>query len=308
MKKNSKNQVTVIGGANIDIVARYAAPQHHHSESHQGVVSTSAGGVARNIAENLAHLGRSVRLICAMGDDDFAATIKTSITLPLIDTKACHVSGGAASDMYLNVFDHGGEVLHAINTMALIDLLTPDYLKTFENDLKSSALIVADCNLSQNSLDWLVGLDGRPNLYCDGVSPEKIIKLKPHLGRIDGLKCNQKEAAELLDLPPETAPSDLMKQLVQRGISTIILSLGQNGVLCHQGGNQVDIPHPEKPQKIISVSGAGDALFAGYIHGCLDGLPQDQAINLGLAAAQLTLGCPHAVNPDISSLTTSEQA
>ena len=71
--------MTVIGGANIDIVARYAAPQHHHSESHQGVVSTSAGGVARNIAENLAHLGRPVRLICAMGDDDFAATIKTSV-------------------------------------------------------------------------------------------------------------------------------------------------------------------------------------------------------------------------------------
>ena len=77
-----------------------------------------------------------------MGDDDFAATIKTSITLPLIDTTACHVSGGAATDMYLNVFDHGGEVLHAINTMALIDLLTPDYLKTFENDLN---VIRLDC-------------------------------------------------------------------------------------------------------------------------------------------------------------------
>ena len=308
MDENSKNRVTVIGGANIDIVARYAAPQNHHSESHQGLVSTSAGGVARNIAENLAHLGRHVRLICAMGDDDFAATIKASLALPLIDTSACHVSSDAASDMYLNVFDHGGEVLHAINTMALIDLLTPDYLKTFEDDLKSSALIVADCNLSQDSLDWLVGLDGRPNLYCDGVSPEKIIKLKPHLGRIDGLKCNQKEAADLLDLPPDTAPSDLMKQLVLQGISTVILSLGQNGVLCHKGGNEVTIPHPEKPQNIVSVSGAGDALFAGFIHGCLDGLPQDQAIDLGMAAAQLTLSCPHAVNPDISSLTISASA
>ena len=308
MAENSKNHVTVIGGANIDIIARYAAPQNHPSESHQGLVSTSAGGVARNIAENLAHLGRSVELICAMGDDDFAATIKASIASPLIDTAACHVATDAASDVYLNVFDHDGEVLHAINTMALINLLTPDYLKNFEDDLKSSALIVADCNLSQDSVDWLVALDGRPKLYCDGVSPEKIIKLKPHLGRIDGLKCNQKEAADLLGLSPETAPSDLMKHLVQRGISTVILSLGQNGVLCHHHGNEVNIPHPEKPQSIVSVSGAGDALFAGYIHGCLNGLPQDQAIDLGMAAARLTLGCPHAVNPDISSLTISEQA
>ena len=308
MAENSKNHVTVIGGANIDIVARYAGQQHDHAESHQGLVSTSAGGVARNIAENLAHLGRPVRLICAMGDDDFATTIKASISSPLIDTSACHILSDGASDIYLNVFDHDGEVLHAINTMALIDRLTPDYLKNVENDLMSSALIVADCNLRQDSLDWLVGLNGRPKLYCDGVSPEKIIKLKPHLGRIDGLKCNQNEAADLLDLPPDTAPSNLMKQLVQRGINTIILSLGQNGVLCHQGGTEVNIPNPEKPQNIISVSGAGDALFAGYIHGCLNGLPQDQAIDLGMAAAQLTLGCPHAVNPDISSLTISEQA
>lgn len=300
--------MTVIGGANIDIVARYAAPQNHHSESHQGLVSTSAGGVARNIAENLAHLGRHVRLICAMGGDDFAATIKASIASPLIDTTACHVATNAASDMYLNVFDHDGEVLHAINTMALIDLLTPDYLKRFEDNLKSSALIIADCNLSQDSLDWLVRLDGRPKLYCDGVSPEKIIKLKPHLGRIDGLKCNQKEAAALLDLPPDTNPAHLMDRLIHSGISSVILSLGQDGVLCHQDGNQVTIPHPEKPQNIISVSGAGDALFAGYIHGCLDGLSQQQAIDLGMAAAQLTLGCPDAVNPDISSLTKSASA
>ena len=35
--------------------------------------------------------------------------------------------------------------------------------------------------------------EGRPKLFFDGVSSDKIIKLKPYLGQFEGLKCNQKE-------------------------------------------------------------------------------------------------------------------
>ena len=43
--------ITVIGGANIDISAKYSSAVADAGDSNQGQISTSAGGVARNIAE-----------------------------------------------------------------------------------------------------------------------------------------------------------------------------------------------------------------------------------------------------------------
>ena len=60
--------VTVIGGANIDIHGR-SNGKLRHKDSNPGTVHTSAGGVARNVAENLARLGVNTRLISAIGTD-----------------------------------------------------------------------------------------------------------------------------------------------------------------------------------------------------------------------------------------------
>ena len=60
--------VSVIGGANIDIHGR-STQALRSNDSNPGDVHISAGGVARNIAENLARLGADTRLISAVGDD-----------------------------------------------------------------------------------------------------------------------------------------------------------------------------------------------------------------------------------------------
>ena len=304
MSNNSQKRVTVIGGANVDIVARYGSKRDVFSDSFAGEISTSAGGVARNIAENLAHLGLPVRLITAIGDDDFSAIIKASINLPNLETHVCHMA--SPSDTYLSLFGHDGEMLHAVNQMTLTDQLTPDYLDHLADEIKTSDLIIADCNIRPESLSWLATLQRRPELYIDGVSSEKITRLKHCLGQLDGLKCNLKEAAALVDMPAETAPADLMDALLASGISSIILSLGSDGILFHHADERIHMPEPPAVDQIISVSGAGDALFAGYIYGALNHFSNREALDLGLRAARLSLRCAGAVNPDISSLTKPE--
>ena len=60
--------IIVIGGANLDIKAKSLAV-NHFGTSNPSRISTSPGGVARNIAHNLARLGASVGLITVIGDD-----------------------------------------------------------------------------------------------------------------------------------------------------------------------------------------------------------------------------------------------
>ena len=256
--------MTVIGGANVDIVARYISGRDVFADSFSGDISTSAGGVARNIAENLAHLGLPVRLITAIGDDDFSTIIKASIDLPNLETCACHIASPARSDTYLSLFGHDGEMLHAINQMALTDQLTPDYLDPMAEEIRASDLIIADCNIPPESLSWLARLKGRPALYIDGVSSEKITRLKHCPGQFDGLKCNLKEASALTDMPEATDPAVLMDSLLDLGISTIILSLGSDGILFHHAGERIHMPKPAAVDDIISVSGAGNTRSADF--------------------------------------------
>ena len=58
----------VVGGANMDIKARSAAPVVA-ATSNPGHVVRSPGGVGRNVAENLARLGTPTTLVAAVGAD-----------------------------------------------------------------------------------------------------------------------------------------------------------------------------------------------------------------------------------------------
>ena len=92
MRMNRAAPIIVIGGANIDISAKYISSVAAAGDSNQGQISTSAGGVARNIAENLARLGSAVQLITGLGDDGFSVSVRASLNLPLLDLSACYVS------------------------------------------------------------------------------------------------------------------------------------------------------------------------------------------------------------------------
>lgn len=304
MTITAQNRISVIGGSNVDIIATYSTQPEAFSDSFQGQISTSAGGVARNIAENLARMGSQVTFISAIGDDDLSTIITSAIDHEHIDAAACRHCTSSRSDTYLSLFDVRGELLHAINQMRLIDSITPDYLSGYEAEITSSRLIVADCNLSADSLDWLIRLPGRPRLFFDGVSSEKIKKLEEALSLVDGLKCNHREAAELAGLSVTSSPSDVMDRLTGLGVNTIIQSLGPDGILFSHMDERIHIPHEQTADNIVSVSGAGDALFAGYLHGYSHGLSHHDALSLGVDAAQMTLGCASAVHPDIGIITS----
>jgi pseudouridine kinase len=73
-----EDYVCVLGGSNMDIVGFPHKNLVLH-DSNPGKVKISLGGVGRNIAENLVHLGVSTKLISAIGDDLYGKKILKSI-------------------------------------------------------------------------------------------------------------------------------------------------------------------------------------------------------------------------------------
>ena len=294
--------ITVIGGANIDISAKYSSAVAAAGDSNQGQIATSAGGVARNIAENLARLGSAVQLITGLGDDGFSISVRASLNIPLLDLSACYAPPNTPSDSYLSLYDMKGELVSAVNQMRLVNKLTPSYLQRFETQITGATMIIADCNLPPDTIYWLAVLPDRPTLFFDGVSMEKITRLQSCLDRIDGLKCNRPEAAALLNCAVHATPDQLVAELHQRGVDVVLLSLGSEGVQLGRAGQQLHFPLLEPPQNIASVAGAGDALLAGFLHSRFNGESDEVAMHFGLRAAQLSLTCTDAVHPGIASL------
>ena len=71
---NAQDYCVVIGGVNVDIGGKAVAPLIP-KDSNPGKINVSFGGVARNVAHNMRLLGLNVKLITALGEDDYAAKV-----------------------------------------------------------------------------------------------------------------------------------------------------------------------------------------------------------------------------------------
>ncbi len=122
-----KQGVVVFGAANVDISAS-AALTLAVGDSTPGRITNTAGGVGRNVAENLARLGHNVKLVSAVGDDLQSQFLLDHTRRAGVDVSACNVLPGQTTGTYLSLNNPDGSLLAAVNDMAVLGLLTPRHL------------------------------------------------------------------------------------------------------------------------------------------------------------------------------------
>lgn len=124
-------KVTVIGGANVDIKGRVSGP-FVPATSNPGIVMLSAGGVGRNIAENLSRLGVDVSLVTVLGDDANGQFLRQACASAGIDM-SLSLTAAEATGTYLAVLDEKGEMVSAVSDMRAIDSLETAHLEAAVN-------------------------------------------------------------------------------------------------------------------------------------------------------------------------------
>ena len=295
-------KVMVIGGVNADIYGHADAVVSGgrlRADSYPGTTSIQAGGVARNIAENLGRLGLDVSFIGGFGSCPFTEILQASLTEAGVDTSLSAILK-AESDRYLSLFDQDGQLVAAVNHMQLAEELSLSFLKDRQPSIQASQMLVIDGNLAPEVICYLASLQGPHRLAADSVSAAKVMRFAPCLNQIDILKCNQLEAATITGLPEHSGASELCKALLDRGVGSVLLSAGEKGFMLADATKYLQID--AKPvSKIATTSGAGDALLAGYLYGIQTGFPPEQAAYIARDLSALTLQCDRAVNPEIKS-------
>ncbi len=97
-------RVVVVGSSVLDVVGRPESSLVRGSSA-AGHVRVSPGGVARNVAENLARLGVPVSLITAVGDDPAGRQLLESASGAGIDVSPSLQVRGAESGQYLAILN-----------------------------------------------------------------------------------------------------------------------------------------------------------------------------------------------------------
>jgi pseudouridine kinase len=292
--------VLAIGAANIDI-AGSACHALAPADSTPGRIRHAPGGVARNVAENLARLGHVVRLLCPVGDDLFGRSLLAQTRAAGVDVTGCWVLEGATTSSYLSLHGPDGDMAAAVNDMAIVEHITPRLLQAHALTLERARVVLLDGNLPGPALQWLFGRDVRAPVFVDPVSAFKCHRFLPWLGRIHTLKVNRVEAAALWGHPldSEADVAAAAQWLHLRGVQQVVLSLGARGAYwSHIGGPRGW--QPALPVSVVNATGAGDALMAGLVHGYLQGDDLSRALRFAAACAALTLTVVQANHPGLS--------
>ncbi len=288
----------VIGGTNIDIIGRSKAKLVDR-DSNIGDVSVTIGGVAKNIMENLKYLGESVDFLTYVGNDIFAQLLCKPLDDLEIDYKESLFSD-RKNNVYLAIHNSDGDMNHGLNDMEDFSLLDPIFLKSKHEYIDGFDVLVLDCNLSKESLDYLINTYKRKKIYVEGVSQAKVIKLLDLLEYVDLLKINNLELKALLNMDI----CDIIKgvkDLVSMGLETVVVSSGKSPIT-YNIDDEVFESGVYEAKNIKSTVGAGDALFAGIVFSLNQGRNMHEAIDFAKKIAAKTLETESACNRDISKL------
>jgi pseudouridine kinase len=295
--------VLVLGAAGMDVVGRLEADLQP-AASNPARIRRSYGGVARNIAENLARLGQPVRLITVLGNDRAGNDILEHTASAGVDVSAVLRTSDYPTGFYMGIIDKSGKLQLAVDDMRLLEEITPHSLQEQEALFKSSSLVFVDANLPVKTLRAAASLAKRAKIpICADTAAFTLAgRLAKFLPKYYLLTANSKEAGVLTGLTFEASDRNTAREaarmLVNQGVGIALVTLAEYGVMYATSETTGHIPAIRT--RISDPTGAGDAMTAAVLFALLNDINLDDAIRLGVSSASLTLRHPGSVYPHLS--------
>jgi ribokinase len=256
---DSSPKITVVGSANIDLVARCERLPRVGETVTDAVFERLPGGKGANQAVAAVRLGAEVSFVGRIGTDDL---VLRSLNREGVDTSGV-VRDDGATGVALILVDAGGENMIVVAPGAN-RRLTPGDLRLGDAD----AVI---CQLEIPS-DTVAAAAANARFFCLNAAPARgPLSVEPDL-----LVVNRYEYEAV-------GPYD----------GLVALTLGEEGAVLLEKGGEVA---SARPPRIVAVDGtaAGDAFCAALVIGLLQGRSHHEALTRACAAGALAASRPGA--------------
>ena len=291
-----------VGAANVDFHGRSIAPLILR-DSNPGQAHTAAGGVTRNVLENLSRLGQHTVLLTAMGEDLLARYIIERCGATGVDLSQALRCPGESSSSYMALLDESGDMYAALSDMRILRHVTPAWLESKKELLLGAQAVVCDPCLPVETLRYLSSgvLAGVP-LFADPVSTTYARRLAPLAGGFYCLKPNLMELGAMTgcDVSTDTGMEQAAARLLEQGTGCVVVSLGNRGCYWADAAGRRFFRALPPVARMVDATGAGDAFMGGLVYSACCGMGAEESADIALAAGRIAVSSEGAVSERMS--------
>jgi len=306
--KTKKTRVLCIGAAHIDFKF---IPKSTYIEgtSNPVTVEMNAGGVIRNVAENLAHLNIDVSLASLVGNDVYGNQLLQE-SQTFFDISHVKQVDNNQTGQYYAVLNQNGNMRVGFANMDIYDQMDASWMMSLLNDASAFDYYVVDLNVQQSGIKVLMSWTKahQKKLVVIGVSEPKMAHLPKNLDAVYVLVCNRKEALAFLG-EDDVSDEEVIRRLRLTGVRHVVLTDGEKPMVYLNPLTIVKQEVSVVPKNdILDTTGAGDAFSAGLIYGLVRENDFSTALLFAATNARLTIKSRDSVRKDLNEEMLIEEA
>lgn len=281
--------IVVIGTAFVDIKG-FPEDMYIPNGRNVGRVEYVHGGVARNVAEDIANLELRPTYLGIVDDTPMGTDVLEKLRRHKVNVDhVLTIPDGMGT--WLAVFDSNGDVAGSIskrpNAYPLLGLLEEKGDAIFAD----ADSIVLQLDMHKDVVKKVLSLSKKyhKKLFALVSNMSIASQRRDFLQQFHCFICNQQEAGMLFvddysQISPEELAVILKEKVAQAGIPSMVVTMGGQGSVYSDGGDQTGVC-PAKKVEVRDTTGAGDAFCAGVVCGLTYGKDLAKAVQIGTTLA-----------------------
>ena len=286
-------KLVVLGSINADHILNI----NHFPQPGETVIgkqyTIAFGGKGANQAVAAGRSGADISFIACVGDDDIGERVRKQLASDHIDTQPIEAIEDTTTGVALIFVNAEGENVIGIDAGAN-KAVTPEYLDRYKQQVigASALLMQLESPLETVIAAAKIAKDNGTQVI---LNPAPACELPDELlARVDMITPNETEAEKLTGIKVDNNEdaARAANALHDKGIATVIITLGSKGVWLSQNGEGKLVAGFRV--KAVDTIAAGDTFNGALVTALLEGKPMDSAVRFAHAAAAIAVTRPGA--------------
>ena len=286
--------IVVIGSTFVDIKG-YPMGQYIPDGRNAGSIEHVHGGVARNVAENIANIELRPSFVSLVDDNGAGLDVIGKLNRHKVDTTYVKQTKDGMG-VWLAIFDHTGNLAGSISKRPDLQPIHDILLEHGDEIISNADSIALELDLEKDVVKEVFRLAEKHNKQVFAVISNMSIALerRDFFQKLDCFVCNQLESGmlfikDLENLTPEEMLEQLPTLSERAGIRKMVVTMGEKGAVYYSEDGEAGIC-PALKVDVVDTTGAGDAFFSGVAAGITYGKTLKESCEIGtrLSASVIT--------------------